>query len=47
MLRLVAGWFLVYFACWRQEGIFSDIYCENLIELLKGNFTKLWVGGPL
>ena len=37
---------MVIFSLPRQKykGIFSDIYCENLVELLEVNLTKLW--GP-
>lgn len=35
-------WFLFPFFCWKRKGFFSNIYCENLAELLDIKHTKMW-----
>lgn len=41
--KMVPSWF----TCWKPKGLFSDIYCRNLVKLLEINLTILLQGFPM
>ena len=48
VLWYILKWFIFSYPCWKPlRGFFSDIYCGNLVELLKVSLTVLCLPVPM